>query len=247
MCDLVVCWAVAEYPRQAIIGHMFRKVDPKCKEVSAALGFGSRCSTAGLIAKLTGLNRQCVSRQIKDMKQRDFRPKRPTNAGGRKRKDQEMDEELPDLSNCCAESSDNDAMDSEQVLFAGHDDEPGPLCEQGDELPQQHVLVTGCLGDATRNTLLQHWAAAQQVPCPYQGLGSIDVTSRDLVVGLRLASVALRLIVRGGSLDDFASWIHLLDTFFPGEMGELHHSRRFAEDISATALHVVQVHTAHRA
>lgn len=237
--------ALAAHDHQAIIGNLFQKVDRNPKEIATAFGLNSRCTTCGIVAKITGLSRQCVFRQITQMKQRDFRAKRPTNSGGRKRKYPDLPEELPDLSNYCSAAADSEAMDLEEVLFAGRDNPGERLPEQCDELPLHQSIIPGFLGNANRDTLVQHWAAAQQVPCPYQGLGSVDPDCRDLVVGLRLASIAIRLVVGGGSLEDFGSWIHLLDTFFPGEMGELHHSRRFAEDISASALHVVQVHTAY--
>ena len=53
---------------------------------------------------------------------------------------------------------------------------------------------------------------------------------RNAAVGLHLGSLALFLITNGLPSSMFACLLDLLDGFFPGDFGEIHHTERFVRD-----------------
>jgi len=113
----------------------------------------------------------------------------------------------------------------------------------GEPESQGEVLLAR-VASLSRSKLQAIWTAAAAKPQPYEGLSRIDPTERGIVVGLRLAGLAAKLITDGGSLWDFPKWVNLLDSHLPGEWGQLNHSRWFAEkfgDCLLQSVHELQV------
>ena len=66
--------------------------------------------------------------------------------------------------------------------------------------------------------------------CPYQGLHVLDAADQNTVVGLRLASLSMRLeTTSGAGVSAFPKWIAYIDRLFPGECGQLCHGKNFAD------------------
>ena len=65
-------------------------------------------------------------------------------------------------------------------------------------------------------------------PCQYGGLSKLsDISEREMIVGLRLGSIALFLISSALPGEYYPDLIAMLDSFFPGEFGEINHGRHF--------------------
>jgi hypothetical protein len=93
----------------------------------------------------------------------------------------------------------------------------------------------------TRAFFLESWkASAGPQPCQHSGLRELTPGVKNLVAGLRVGSLATKLIVDGASLDSFEGWLHMLDSHFPGEFGQVNHSKRFAAKFSESLLGVVE-------
>jgi len=56
-----------------------------------------------------------------------------------------------------------------------------------------------------------------------------------------VGTLVVKLIADGATLNGFEDWIQTLDSLFPGEFGELNHSRYFAEQFSNTLLQMIEV------
>ena len=52
---------------------------------------------------------------------------------------------------------------------------------------------------------------------------------QDQTIGIRLGSLVASLIVQGLGTSAFPKWLHMLDAHFPGEWGQINHSKQFAE------------------
>ena len=78
-------------------------------------------------------------------------------------------------------------------------------------------------------------------PCIYKGLGQVLSNEvRNAVVGVRIASLALMSITSGlpeTVMPDMVNWI---DTFWPGEMGEINHSAAFTRKFRKSAVKVLR-------
>ena len=101
---------------------------------------------------------------------------------------------------------------------------------------------------------LATWTATSRAtPFPFVGLSIVGSADRQKLVSRRLGSLAARLVVDGAGTDNYTSWVHTLDAHFPGELGSLNHSRRFAETftrgllVTARGLMVRMLHTKLRA
>ena len=65
-------------------------------------------------------------------------------------------------------------------------------------------------------------------PCQYGGLSKLsDISEREMIVGLRLGLIALFLISSALPGEYYPDLIAMLDSFFPGEFGEINHGRHF--------------------
>ena len=64
----------------------------------------------------------------------------------------------------------------------------------------------------------------------------MSLAEQEFVVGVRLGSLAAKLVVEGAGAHDFEKWVHTLDSHFPGELGKWNHSKRFAEGLCHQAV-----------
>ena len=64
-------------------------------------------------------------------------------------------------------------------------------------------------------------------PCTYKGLSVLQPHLRTAVVGLRVASLCLWIITNGMPLATYESMMHWIDSWWPGEVGEINHSKNF--------------------
>ena len=126
----------------------------------------------------------------------------------------------------CAEGEESHpAKPSEPLTRIGQLDANAGGCPEN-QGRRRHSFACA-LPDLCGNDVYMHWQAAAAVVSPYQGLGSMTITERDLAVGLRLAGIAAKLITDAASSDDFMHWIHVLDAHLPGEWGQINHGKTF--------------------
>jgi hypothetical protein len=118
-----------------------------------------------------------------------------------------------------------------------------------DPLPEpagDRSLVLGCQGKAAFNktSVLTHFSDQMKgnTPCVYKGLGAAPEEVRDLIAGVRVGSLAIHFATHGVAGLEFESMLSFLDTLFPGEFGELNHSRRFATSFVSTAVKLLKTH-----
>ena len=83
-------------------------------------------------------------------------------------------------------------------------------------------------------------AAEQRHPCVYSGLAHAPEKLRHGFAGLRLAGLSLFLLSNGLPLTLYTSLVHLVDSWLPGELGELHHSRFFVYTFRKAAIEQVR-------
>jgi len=109
------------------------------------------------------------------------------------------------------------------------------------------TTVIGCipvdkLGVDTHAFTQACWkACAQQTKQSLPSINSLDVASKNKLAALRVGTLVVKLIADGATLNGFEDWIQTLDSLFPGEFGELNHSRYFAEQFSNTLLQMIEV------
>jgi hypothetical protein len=230
------------FQTQSVVKNLHRTILPHVKGVRSILGM-PHCGIYGLLAKLTGISRQALQSHLLRMKTTNY-PKVPKgNGGGRKRKaTAPVHALLPDLT---AEYRRAAVTALPDLSMHVHDlFDPN----QKQEPQTETELPIGTFGEGSRSTITQQWALAlsKQVACPYQGLGTVSEDQQDQIAGIRLASLALRLVVNGSTANDFEGWVHFIDSHFPGEIGEINHSKKFAAEIAATAVQHVRTCTAPR-
>ena len=69
----------------------------------------------------------------------------------------------------------------------------------------------------------------KQKRCPYQGLQHMSEEEQDEVVTGRLGTLSLYLHTHGGTSSMFTELVNVYDSFGPGELGHIHHSKFFHE------------------
>ena len=90
--------------------------------------------------------------------------------------------------------------------------------------PHFSASITSLLEATSKESLLNHWGTS--TPSEAHNL---DHPLRDQLVGVRLGSLVAKLRVEGDGLTNFPYWVHWLDSHFPSELGQLNHSKTFAE------------------
>ena len=221
---------------QEVLGNLFRAVQPHVKEMASILGCRASIRAGGMIAKLTGLNRPLVNRQIAVLEARRFSPKVVVNRGGRKKR--KLEDKLLDLSayfeadNSNGHSqmpSDGEHSDEEQIQVFG----VSTPMDTEVELLDSSCVVKEALRQGSSGWLRDQWG--QEEACPYKGIACVGNQARDQIVGLRLCSLVLRLVTSGCSLHDYSNFVQWLDSHLPGEFGQIGHSRRFANEFTESA------------
>lgn len=119
-----------------------------------------------------------------------------------------------------------------------------PEClNENTEINTSHCIL-GWQGQKgfSKSSLLSHFS--KQAPFQYQGLQAAPAESRDLIAGVRVGSLALNFFTHGRAGLEFESMLSYLDTLFPGEFGELNHSKRFVAAFVATSVKLLKTHQA---
>ncbi|CAE7035038.1 unnamed protein product [Symbiodinium sp. CCMP2456] len=210
---------------QAILVALSETFKPCLKEVLKTLGWNASTRMAGFLAKCTGLSRGCVEKRLKTLEQSGWAPAPHPGGAGRKRK---APPEEPPASLSLVQEVATAMEESEFQPASGSAAAPSTT-----EL-REIVAPT----EYWQNTTRRH------CQCPYKGLASLcDAESRQQLVGLRLACLSLKLSSLG-SLHAYPELVDLLDSYLPGEFGELQHSMSFATAIVKESAKAAKAHLA---
>ncbi|CAE7195289.1 unnamed protein product [Symbiodinium sp. CCMP2592] len=244
---------------QEIIYNMYKVLSPHVSEIVSVLDLDPRMRLFGLMSNLTGVSRQSLERVCKHLDETRGIARDPVNQGGRKKRTAAQSD-LPDISAYMPSATVRSPLPSlvaeesavpesvPEVLIEDLMAEPGAAAaafevaeEEGDaENPEESALFLG-VKRVTPGVLRQVQAAG--CAAEMQPLSILDEDSQNHVVGLRLCSLALRLETRalgGREFEDSVDWI---DLFFPGQLGECHHSKRFMEEILVSARQTLKYRT----
>ena len=101
---------------------------------------------------------------------------------------------------------------------------------QGVHAPAAEGLPIETTLPMSRSALRTRWAKCST----HEGssLQDLPLSLRDQTIGIRLGSLVASLIVQGSGTYAFPKWLHMLDSHFPGEWGQINHSRHFAENFA---------------
>jgi hypothetical protein len=242
---------------QSIMVSLYQTFQNDYQRILPILGWSSSMRLQGFISRICGLKRTTGSTRLGILKRRDFVPKRPQNCGGRKLKRKfegaaagpcpylpnllpaaAPSSLLPDLFHSDADDGPDERPAESAVLLNGAPELPTHENTEGCSLP----VAGPSLGAAGIQEGLSKLAAKK---CAYGGLQSVPAEIRELVVGLRLGSLALKIeTTPQAPAKSYETWVEWIDAQFPGELGQLGHGRDFVPEFCRLALEVHEIQQA---
>ena len=233
---------------------MYKVLAPHVLEVVQALGLDPRVRVFGLMSELTGISRQALEQCCKNLQGTRGIGHDPVNGGGRKRTAAAAHLDLPDISQYLPEQTVRTPLPvlepeagnlvSLEDLMPVQDAMPA-FEEEGFEADQENseesLLFLG-MKRVTPGHLREVQLAGRKREM--QPLSVLSQKDREHVVGLRLTSLALRLETRALGGREFESTIDWLDIWFPEQLGQVHHSKRFMDEMLVSAKQTLKYRTA---
>ena len=64
--------------------------------------------------------------------------------------------------------------------------------------------------------------------------------TKNMLAALRVGTIVAKMLAAGATLTDFEGWVHTLDGMFPGEFGQINHSKHFANAFADSLLQTVE-------
>ena len=208
---------------QSVLVNLHDVFRSRLRPVLVAMELNPRIKLNGFVSHITGIRRTTVSTRMRILTFRDNVPKKYQCRTGRKRK-------MSTLRETASQGSMAVVPPLPVLTFSETTD---ALMELPDDFETMPIpAVTGSSIPSLQGIeVLRNFESelACQV-CPYQGLHVLSAADRNTVVGLRLASLSLRLeTTSGAGVSAFPKWIAYFDQLFPGECGQLCHGKNFAD------------------
>ena len=97
------------------------------------------------------------------------------------------------------------------------------------------------LGKDSRAFARACWkTSAQPRVTPLPSIHTMPSDMQHTLAALRVGTLVAKILAAGATLKDFEGWMHTLDALFPGEFGQINHSRHFANSFADSLLQTVE-------
>ena len=197
---------------QDIIANLYHNLDGHRKEVAHVFGWRADISMPVVVARLCGLPRMTVVEVLKRLDRNQWLSHCPCPSG-RKRCRSDVSDDAESVAVHAAQipaAPPSPIWCSEDIVPSGNLSVPQAMLDPGELAPQHE----GC--SSSRAMALAWSLRSVDDPCPYRGLHLATLEGRNAIAALRIGSLAAKILVDGGALRYFESWVNVFDFHFPG-------------------------------